>query len=64
MNDESSMHEGVSEESFAAAAENAVADYEKEHGISQDLMRFKVEAMYVTAKHNPIHEYIVHLRRA
>jgi flavin-binding protein dodecin len=63
MMDEGSRHKGSSPESFAAAAEAAVADYESEHGVSDELVTFKVEEMYVRAKHNPIHEYIVMLKR-
>jgi flavin-binding protein dodecin len=56
---EGQTHRGMSRDSFAAAAQNAVAEYESEHGVSDELVTFKVEEMYVKAKHNPIHEYIV-----
>jgi flavin-binding protein dodecin len=61
MTTEGDVHEGRSPESFAAAATDAVRQYETQHG-SDDLVTFKVEEMYVRAKHNPIHEYIVYLR--
>lgn len=57
-------HKGSSPESFAAAANAAVKDYEREHGVADDHVTFKVDAMYVRAKHNPIHEYIVLLSRS
>ena len=54
---------GSSPESFAAAAQNAVADYEQKYGVADEPQTFKVEEMFVVAQHNPIHEYIVMLRR-
>jgi len=54
---------GSSPQSFAAAAQNAVSEYEKRYGVPDEPQKFKVDEWYVMAAHNPIHEYIVILRR-
>lgn len=56
------QYEGSSPNSFAAAAQDAVGQFEKRHGVQDEPVTFRVVDMYVVAQHNPVHDYRIILR--